>query len=77
MSQQVRAYTVQLMLGFGTPSTKHSKETLVSGPAITFFTSSLRCTVGGAAGGNRIVVKPMFNLHFKAITAKIICLSSP
>lgn len=45
-----KTYMVQLMLGFGIPSTKHSKETLVSGPAKTFFTSSLRCTVGGTAG---------------------------
>ena len=41
---------LQVMLGFGRPSTKQIRETLVSGPAITFFTSSLRRTVGGAAG---------------------------
>lgn len=41
---------VQVMLGCGRPSTKHNKETLVSGPANTFFTSSLSLTVGGAAG---------------------------
>lgn len=46
------AYRVQVMLGFGRPSTKHSNDTLVSGPAITFFTSSLICTVGGAAVGD-------------------------
>lgn len=42
---------VQVILGFGRPSTKHRKETLVSDPATTFFTSSLRRTLGGAAGG--------------------------
>lgn len=41
---------VQVILGFGWPSTKHTKEMLVSDPAITFFTSSLRRTLGGAAG---------------------------
>lgn len=45
----VRTHMVQVMFGFGIPSTKHSSETLVSGPARTFFSSSLRCTVGGTA----------------------------
>lgn len=44
---------VQVVLGFGRPSTKHNKDTLVSGPAITFFTSSLSVTVGGAAKGGQ------------------------
>lgn len=44
-----RSYMVQVMLGFGRPSTKHRKEMLVSDPAMTFFTSSLRRTLGGAA----------------------------
>lgn len=40
---------VQVMFGSGIPSTKHSSETLVSGPARTFFSSSFRCTFGGTA----------------------------
>lgn len=40
---------VQVMFGCGIPSTKHSSETLVSGPARTFFTSSFRNTLGGTA----------------------------
>lgn len=45
----VRTYTFQVMFGFGIPSTKHSSETLVSGLARTFFSSSFRYTVGGTA----------------------------
>lgn len=43
---------VQVMFGFGIPSTKHSRETLVSGPARTFFSPSFRCTVGGTANSS-------------------------
>lgn len=46
---RVRTYMVQVMFGFGIPSTKHSSETLVSGPARTLFSCSFRCTVGGTA----------------------------
>lgn len=45
--EQDRTYMVHVMLGLGWPSTKHTNETLVSGPATTFFSSSLRRTVGG------------------------------
>lgn len=43
-----QTYKVQEMLGFGSPSTKQIRETLVSGPATTLFTSSWILTVGGA-----------------------------
>lgn len=45
----VRTYMVQVMFGCGIPSTKHSSETLVSGPARTCFSSSFRYTLGGTA----------------------------
>lgn len=60
---------VQVMLGFGTPSTKHSNETLASGPAITFFTSSLRRTDGKTAGGTCILFKMMLHLHVRFVMA--------
>lgn len=48
-----RSYMVQVMLGFGWPSAKQTKETLFSDPAIAFFTSSFSCTLGAATGGFR------------------------
>lgn len=57
---KVMAYMVQLMTGFGRPSAEQKKVTLVSGPAMTLFTSSVRRTAGGAAEkghiSNRMIV---------------------
>lgn len=47
MMHKIRSYIVQVMLGVGRPSAEHTRETLASDPAITFFTSSLRYTLGG------------------------------
>lgn len=69
-SLQARTYTVQLMLGCGWPSTKHSKVTLDSGPANTFFCSSLRRAVGGAAGGKVSLRQMYIHVLFKFIKLK-------
>lgn len=59
---------VQVMFGSGIPSTEHSSETLVSGPARTFFSPSFSCTLGETAKFKfQIYLSGEYSNHFHIV----------